>query len=149
MFHTESGENLLLPVVSSSFPHFSQSFPPFSFFGSILFFSVVYTSTGSYSLLSKIRSVPLTIVILTCNSYAQACMYTRLTARGFAQLRVLPLRQFDRVRSSKLPRNGTQNCCPRFTWKSREQSEQLSYSLPSRCRFFFYLFQRGSFVEVL
>lgn len=66
-------------------------------------------------------------------------MYTRLTARGFAQLRVLPLRQFDRVRSAKLPRNGAQNYRPRFTCKSREHGENSLRILSHR---FFYLFQR-------
>lgn len=40
-------------------------------------------------------------LVLTSNS-VRTCLYARLTVRGFAQLRAPPLRQFDRVRSSKI-----------------------------------------------
>jgi len=123
-FHTESGENLLLPV-SSSFPFFSQSLRPFSFFG--LCFGPFFhrgIRTDDHIIYLWLRSAPRSLIFYRItSSYTWACICTRLTVRGFAQLRIIPLRQFDRVRSSKLPRNGAQNYRPRFTCKSREHGE--------------------------
>lgn len=78
--------------------------------------------------LSKIGSMTRVIAFALTNNirviYGGVC-----TVNGFAQLRVLPLRQFDRVRSSKLPRNGAQSYRPRFTCKSRETVNSRRFSL--------------------
>jgi hypothetical protein len=113
--------------------YFRRLFPPLPPCPSLRFSRSALRAFGPRPRESGVRIVNRTIV-------ASA----RLTGRGFARLRVPPLRQFDRVRSPELPRNGAHNYRPRFTCKSRDtvNSRRLSLSLPRSLLVVFYLFHR-------